>query len=317
MSVPFQRAADAVRGAGAEAAAIAGHLARYPTGVGGERRPAPGRPCPPQPEGTGDRSAAAQSRPADPGPERAGPAHDGSTHDGPVLFLHGFADNRAVFHPLLRALRRDGWTHLHALNHSPLTGDVRTAAVLLGRHVEWARRAHRGAPVTLVGHSLGGLIARYYVQRLGGDEHVPTVITLAAPHEGTLAAHLPNPFPITRQMRPGSELLAELRLPAPHCRTRFTAFWGELDEVVLPARNGRLRHPDLTAENVLVPGTGHVGLPVDRRVVDAVRERLTAAEAAGAQRWTSGGAAGAPAVAEATGLPGGPPALPPGGRLTA
>ncbi|MFE3112222.1 esterase/lipase family protein [Kitasatospora indigofera] len=269
MSVPFQRAADAVRGAGAEAAAIAGHLVRYPTGVGDEPRPAAGRPCPPRHDGP----------PPGPGDAPGDDATAGRPHPGPVLFLHGFADNRAVFHPLLRALRRDGWTHLHALNHSPLTSDVRTAAVLLGRHVEWARRAHRGAPVALVGHSLGGLIARYYVQRLGGDEHVPTVITLAAPHEGTLAAHLPNPFPITRQMRPGSDLLAELRRPAAHCRTRFTAFWGELDEVVLPARNGRLLHPDLAAENVMVPGAGHVALPVDRRVVDGVRQVLSAAEA--------------------------------------
>lgn len=297
MSVPFQRAADAVRGAGAEAAAIAGHLVRYPTGVGDEPRPAAGRPCPPQHDG-----------PA-PGPGDApGAATAGRPHPGPVLFLHGFADNRAVFHPLLRALRRDGWTHLHALNHSPLTSDVRTAAVLLGRHVEWARRAHQGAPVALVGHSLGGLIARYYVQRLGGDEHVPTVITLAAPHEGTLAAHLPNPFPITRQMRPGSDLLAELRRPAAHCRTRFTAFWGELDEVVLPARNGRLLHPDLAAENVMVPGAGHVALPVDRRVVDGVRRVLSAAEA--------GHRSGRP-ERQPDGPAERPPTEPPAGRLSA
>ncbi|GGV10117.1 lipase [Kitasatospora herbaricolor] len=298
MSVPFQRAADAVRGAGAEAAAIAGHLVRYPTGVGDEPRPAPGRPCPPEHDG--------------PAPGPGGAPASGRPHHGPVLFLHGFADNRAVFHPLLRALRRDGWTHLHALNHSPLTGDVRTAAVLLGRHVEWARRAHRGAPVALVGHSLGGLIARYYVQRLCGDEHVPTVITLAAPHEGTLAAHLPNPFPITRQMRPGSDLLAELRQPAAQCRTRFTAFWGELDEVVLPARNGRLRHPDLAAENIMVPGAGHAALPVDRRVVDGVRRILAAAEAVGADGRVDG---------QLPGQPGGrseqPPTEPPADRLSA
>ncbi|WP_371481085.1 esterase/lipase family protein [Kitasatospora sp. NBC_00315] len=246
-SEPFRRAAAVARGAGAEAAALAGHLARYPSGLTDEPRPATGRSCPPGP--------------------------DGPTA-GPVLFLHGFADNRAVFHPMLRALHRDGRTHLHALNHSPLTSDVRTAAVLLGRHVEWAGRAHSGAPVTLVGHSLGGLIARYYVQRLGGDAHVPLVITLAAPHEGTLAAHLPSPFPVTRQLRPGSDLLTELDRPAPHCRARFTAFWGELDEVVLPARNARLRHPDLRAENIRVPGVGHAGLPVDRRVVEAVRRIL-------------------------------------------
>ncbi|MGE7432413.1 esterase/lipase family protein [Kitasatospora sp. NPDC001175] len=187
MSIPFQRTAVTVRGAGAEAAALAGHLLRYPTGVPPEHQP---RPCP-------ARYAAAPA------------------HHGPVLLLHGFIDNRAVFAPLRRTLGGHGWTHLHALNHSPLTRDVRAAAILLARHVEWASQAHGGAPVALIGHSLGGVIARYYVQRLGGDELVDTLVTLATPHEGTTAALLPTPFPITRQLRPNSPLMAELRLPAP------------------------------------------------------------------------------------------------------
>ncbi|GAA5001179.1 esterase/lipase family protein [Kitasatospora paranensis] len=254
MTIPFQRTAATVRGAGAEAAALAHHLVRYPTGIPSEHRPrrCPDRPVPPD-------------------------VHPGG---GPVLLLHGFVDNRAVFTPLRRALHRHGWTHLHALNHSPLTGDVRAAAVLLARHVEWAARAHDGAPVALVGHSLGGLIARYYVQRLGGHALVPVVITLATPHAGTTAALLPNPFPITRQLRPGSDLLAELGRPAPRCTTRFTCLQGELDEVVRPRRNARLDHPDLAAVNLTVPGAGHIGLPAHPRTVAAVREEL--------DRWAAG-----------------------------
>ncbi|WP_043173294.1 esterase/lipase family protein [Streptomyces sp. NRRL B-24484] len=248
MTIPFQRTAATVRGAGAEAAALAHHLVRYPTGIPPERRP---RPCPDRPV-----------------PPTAPPRHD------PVLLLHGFVDNRAVFGPLRRELHRHGWTHLHALNHSPLTRDVRAAAVLLARHVEWAVQAHGGRPVALVGHSLGGLIARYYVQRLGGHELVPEVVTLATPHEGTTAALLPNPFPITRQLRPGSDLLAELRLPAPRCTSRFTTVRAELDEVVLPRRGARLDHPDLAVTDVAVPGTGHVGLPAHPRAVAAVRTAL-------------------------------------------
>ncbi|GAA2130513.1 hypothetical protein GCM10009760_03120 [Kitasatospora kazusensis] len=253
MTIPFQRTSDAVRGAGAEAAALAHHLIRYPTGIPPERHR---RPCPPYPV-------------------------EAPAHPGPVLLLHGLIDNRAVFTPLRRELHRHGWTHLHALNHSPLTADVRAAAVLLGRHVERARRAHSDGPVALVGHSLGGLIARYYVQRLGGDRLVDLVVTLATPHLGTTAALLPNPFPVTRQLRPGSDLLAELRLPAPHCRTRFTAIRGELDELVLPGRHAWLHHPDLTAENLLVPGAGHIGLPVHPHALEAVRRALEARELPG------------------------------------
>ncbi|WP_324274364.1 esterase/lipase family protein [Blastococcus brunescens] len=36
----------------------------------------------------------------------------------------------------------------------------------------------------VVGHSLGGLIARYHVQRQGGDRRVESLVTLGTPHEG-------------------------------------------------------------------------------------------------------------------------------------
>ena len=64
------------------------------------------------------------------------------------------------------------------MNYSILTGDVRVAAARL------ARRSRRSCAETgyerihVVGHSMGGLVARYYVTRLGGDERVHTLVTL-------------------------------------------------------------------------------------------------------------------------------------------
>ena len=40
-------------------------------------------------------------------------------------------------------------------------------------------------PITIVAHSMGCLIARYYVERLGGRSRVDRVIYLGAPHSGT------------------------------------------------------------------------------------------------------------------------------------
>jgi hypothetical protein len=106
------------------------------------------------------------------------------------------------------------------------------------------------------------------VQCLGGDERVHTLVTLGTPHGGTAHAHL-VPHPLVRQLRPGSPLLTELAAPA-SCRTRFVAVWSDVDQMVVPARGARLEHPDLAARNVLVPGAGHMSLPIDRRVVHEV-----------------------------------------------
>jgi pimeloyl-ACP methyl ester carboxylesterase len=124
-----------------------------------------------------------------------------------------------------------------------------------------------------VGHSLGGLISRYYVQRQGGDRRVASLVTLGTPHAGSRWAHV-VPTPLIRQLRPGSAVIQELAEPAPDCRTPVTAVYSDLDQIVVPAASGRCDHPDLAARNVLVHGVGHLSLPRHRRVVDEVAATL-------------------------------------------
>ncbi|MFE2374779.1 esterase/lipase family protein [Streptomyces sp. NPDC059398] len=192
----------------------------------------------------------------------------------PVVLLHGFVDNRSVFVLLRRSLLRHGWQHPESLNYSLLTCDIRAAAELLGEHIEeiCARTGHQD--VDIVGHSLGGLIARYYVQRLDGDRRVHTVVTLGTPHEGTQIAQLMSAHPLVRQMLPHSDVIEELRSPAPGCRTRFVSFWSELDHLMIPVEAGCINHPDLITTNVRVSGIGHLALPVHPAVAAAIRQAL-------------------------------------------
>ncbi|MET8377312.1 lipase family alpha/beta hydrolase [Streptomyces microflavus] len=243
-----------------ELVVLTGHLVAYPFGLTQERRTPPDPP-PGTPPGT-----------------RPSPLPGSPAAERPVVLLHGFIDNRSVFVLLRRTLARHGRRHLASLNYSPLTRDLRTAAGLLGRHVEevCARTGQR--EVDIVGHSLGGLIARYYVQRLGGDRRVRTLVTLGTPHGGTAVAPGAGIHPIVRQMRGGSALIEELRRPAPGCRTRFVSFWSELDQVMVPVQTACVDHPDLDAVNVRVTGIGHLALPVHPAVAAAVREALETQE---------------------------------------
>ncbi|MPY58412.1 esterase/lipase family protein, partial [Streptomyces spongiae] len=192
----------------------------------------------------------------------------------PVVLLHGFIDNRSVFVLLRRSLAQHGRRQIESLNYSPLTCDIRTAAELLGRHIEEICERTGRERVDIVGHSLGGLIARYYVQRLGGDLRVRTLVTLGTPHGGTRVAPLADAHPIVRQMRPGSPVLEELREPAPDCRTRFVAFWSDLDHLMDPLETACVDHPDLFVQNVRVSGIGHLALPVHPAVAAEIRQAL-------------------------------------------
>ncbi|MFJ9730201.1 esterase/lipase family protein [Streptomyces sp. NPDC101171] len=234
-----------------EAAILAGHLLLYPTGLTQERR--------------GPVAAARDRDGTTRLPERPGP---------PVVLLHGFIDNRSVFVLLRRSLARSGRQRVESLNYSPLTCDIRIAAELLGRHVEEICERTGSTQVDIVGHSLGGLIARYYTQCLGGDIRVRTLVTLGTPHSGTRAVPLASAHPIVRQMRPGSEVIEELTRPAPGCRTRFVSFWSDLDSVMDPLESACIDHPDLEVRNVRVTGIGHLALPVHPAVASGIREAL-------------------------------------------
>ncbi|MEV6946851.1 lipase [Streptomyces sp. NPDC051172] len=203
------------------------------------------------------------------------PSHAGS--ELPVMLVHGMADREWVVSSLERGLGGCGAGPFVSVTYNGFSPDIRTAARVLGEQVELTVGRCAGRPLVLIGYSLGGLVARYYVQRLGGDAHVPLVITLATPHGGTVTALLAPPHPLLRQLRPGSEVLTELARPAAVCRSRFVAFYSDLDEAVVPAARGRIDHPDLTARNVLVPGVGHLTLPLHQPVIDEVRALLTAA----------------------------------------
>jgi pimeloyl-ACP methyl ester carboxylesterase len=222
----------------------------------------------------------ARVRPVDQPTARALFAADPLAARIPVLLVHGLVDNRSVFTVMRRSLRRRGFAQVCSWNYSPLLADVARGAADLGEHIEriCAQTGHER--VHVVGHSLGGLIARYHVQRQGGDRRVASLVTLGTPHQGSIWAHV-LPTPLVRQLRPGSSLLQELAEPAPRCRTRITAIYSNLDEMVVPTHSGRCDHPDLAARNVLVRGVGHMSLPIHRGVADEVAATLAGLRQAG------------------------------------
>ena len=59
--------------------------------------------------------------------------------------------------------------------------DVRQSARLLGAAIEaWELKP----PITLIGHSLGTLVSRYYVEKCGGKDKVGRLILMGGPHQG-------------------------------------------------------------------------------------------------------------------------------------
>ncbi|HEY5822213.1 MAG TPA: alpha/beta fold hydrolase [Propionibacteriaceae bacterium] len=210
-------------------------------------------------------------------PEQRGMVHHGvDAANTPILLVHGIVDNHSIFTVMDRTLRRRGFQTVSSYDYGVLTRDVRAASEALGDAIEKVAANTGYEQIHVIGHSLGGLIARYYVQRLGGDAFVHTLVTLGSPHHGTTLARAAPFLPLVRQLTPGSGVIRELAEPAPDCRTRFIAFHSDLDHLVVPHRNARLEHPDLNVRNVAVRGVGHMSMPhnggIAFQIASALRE---------------------------------------------
>jgi hypothetical protein len=257
-SVRVMLSPSGIRGSAVEAAWLAAHVVSYPFGVAQEKaRPNVERftlsDLPPVHRGLliGDVEAAGT----------------------PILLIHGLVDNRSIFTLLRRGLQRRGFGRVWTMNYRIWTTDLRGAARQLEAAIAGICEQTGYERIHVIGHSMGGLIARYFVQRMGGDARVHTLVTLGTPHRGTSAAKL-LPLGVLEQLAPSSQVVAELAQPVETCQTRFVSFWSDIDALIVPKQSARLDHDDLSVRNILVRGVGHMSLPIDRRVVREITSIL-------------------------------------------
>jgi hypothetical protein len=84
----------------------------------------------------------------------------------PVLLVHGYGCSRAAWWWLRRRLEGAGWT-VATISLEPIYGSIDDYVEPLARRID-AVLAETGAErLLLVGHSMGGLVARAYLQRYG------------------------------------------------------------------------------------------------------------------------------------------------------
>ena len=94
-----------------------------------------------------------------------------------VVLVHGYLANRSALLPMAGYLRWRGLRQVLSFNYRSSEGVERGAIALR----EYLRRHVRGGRIDLVCHSLGGLVARAYLQELGGARRVDHCITLSSP----------------------------------------------------------------------------------------------------------------------------------------
>lgn len=192
-----------------------------------------------------------------------------------VVLVHGYLSNRGYFRPMLAWLEARGVGPVFLPNYRSVLSTIETGARTLHEEIERIA-AGTGQRVILVCHSMGGLVARRYLQE-HGEGRVARLVTIASPHHGTELSR----FAIgghARQMQRGSDFLEALeraeaaRPPTVPALSLYTVH----DNLVSPQDTSRLAW----ARNVAVAGVGHVSILASSRTFALVLEELHAGGAA-------------------------------------
>ena len=170
------------------------------------------------------------------------PDHPSSPGQPPLVLVHGLWDTPGLFRRLEKQLdgRREPVLvpHLpHGLGERP----VLELAEELGQAVHDAFGPDQA--VDVLGFSLGGVIARSWIQLLGGRQRTRRFVSVGSPQQGSLLA-LPWPrrwLATVADLRPGSPLLQRLNGdPGGLEGVQCSSFWCLSDQMVVPSWTGVL-----------------------------------------------------------------------------
>lgn len=201
----------------------------------------------------------------------------------PVVLVHGYFCNRAVWRPLARWLAARGHP-VDSVNLEPPFAPVEHYLPALEKAVERLQVRTGATRVALLGHSMGGLVIRAWIAQ-HGHHRVSAVVTLGSPHQGTWSAR----FGLGRnvaQMQPGSRFLAGLDASETLAiRALFTVILTLHDNIVMPQAAQTLAG----AHHRVLQGVGHMALVHADAVRPLLAEALDRADRAeGAERADPG-----------------------------
>ncbi|WP_020675451.1 alpha/beta fold hydrolase [Geopsychrobacter electrodiphilus] len=192
----------------------------------------------------------------------------GIVGETPILLLHGLFNNRASWFWFKWALRRRGFNNLVTINLSSYHNEE-SLTEQVAKRVDELRFSLDVEKVHLVGHSMGGIIARNYLQLRGGENKVDRCVFLGTPHAGSKL----TPFalsPLSNSLVPNSDFLKRLADSPMPPNTRLFNVYSKKDNMVVPTHSAHLEGFD----NIVLDRIGHTGLLYRRKAIDAVATAL-------------------------------------------
>ncbi len=183
----------------------------------------------------------------------------------PLLLIHGYGCSRAAWWWLRRRLEEAGWT-VATISLEPIYTSIENYVEPVSQRIDEVLAKTNAQQVILIGHSMGGLVARAYLRRYGAAK-VDRLITLGTPHSGSQLAKI-GFGRNARQMTPGNPWLLALESVVPRVDTRV--IYSPHDNYVMPQSNFVLPG----AQHQTIDGLGHLSMLYSPRVVTSLLAEL-------------------------------------------
>lgn len=188
-----------------------------------------------------------------------------------LVVIPGLCENALTLSILARRLQRRTGAPVLAITPRRYFDSLENLAAACRQQIESFLTETGCARVDLVGHSMGGILARLLSQPAQLGERVRSVVTIASPHQGSALSAVGIGRNL-RQMRRGSAFLESLNAQPPPDSVRVTGICSIHDNLVLPWNCALSPH----GENLLLRFRAHLTLILSGEVADRVAERLAA-----------------------------------------
>lgn len=106
----------------------------------------------------------------------------------PVVFSHGLGRDAESFISIANKLRQEGYSgkDIYSITYGELFPGLEEGAEQLEDFISKVREHTCSEAVDVVGHSIGGLIPRYMAEEHGNGGDIRVLVSLGAPHHGSI-----------------------------------------------------------------------------------------------------------------------------------
>jgi len=181
------------------------------------------------------------------------------------------------FDPIKARLERDGFNTVVWEPPALLSGDLFENTHRLADVIDGIRAQTGEAKIDILAECTGGLLARHYIQSLGGDQYVSRLVTFISPQHGLPKASLAYStvgWNALDDLTPGSEFLETVNNAPLPATVPVTSIYTCTDEYIQPYKTSMIPG----AKNIeLCDGfVGHFQFFYDTKIYNIMHAELTA-----------------------------------------